>query len=144
MGWRAQPTAQVQFDDCRVPGQNLIGEEGKGFKYAMAGLDGGRLNIAASALGGAQFVLNSSLSYMEDRKAFGKSLNKFQALQFKLADMEVKLQTARTFLRHAALKTRYTEQKMHRNFVRWQNFMLLMFHLKLLMKHCSSMEVMVI
>ena len=104
MGWRAQPTAQVQFDDCRVPGQNLIGEEGKGFKYAMAGLDGGRLNIAASALGGAQFVLNSSLSYMEDRKAFGKSLNKFQALQFKLADMEVKLQTARTFLRQAAWK----------------------------------------
>ncbi len=104
MGWRAQPTAQVQFDDCRVPGQNLIGEEGNGFTYAMAGLDGGRLNIAASALGGAQFVLNSSLTYMNDRKAFGKPLNKFQALQFKLADMEVKLQTARTFLRQAAWK----------------------------------------
>ena len=104
MGWRAQPTAQVQFDDCRVPGRNLIGEEGKGFTYAMAGLDGGRLNIAASALGGAQFVLNSSLTYMNDRKAFGKSLNQFQALQFKLADMEVKLQTARTFLRQAAWK----------------------------------------
>ena len=104
MGWRAQPTAQVQFDDCRVPGQNLVGEEGKGFSYAMAGLDGGRLNIAASALGGAQFALNSSLNYMSDRKAFGKALNQFQALQFKLADMEVKLQTARTFLRQAAWK----------------------------------------
>ena len=104
MGWRAQPTAQVQFDDCRVPGKNLIGEEGKGFTYAMAGLDGGRLNIAASALGGAQFALNSALAYMSERKAFGKTLNKFQALQFKLADMEVKLQTARTFLRQAAWK----------------------------------------
>jgi alkylation response protein AidB-like acyl-CoA dehydrogenase len=104
MGWRAQPTAQVQFDDCRVPGKNLIGEEGKGFSYAMAGLDGGRLNIAASALGGAQFALNSSLTYMNDRKAFGKTLSQFQALQFKLADMEVKLQTARTFLRQAAWK----------------------------------------
>tara|TARA_B100001248_G_C27364952_1_gene448473 strand:+ start:73 stop:1212 length:1140 start_codon:yes stop_codon:yes gene_type:complete len=104
MGWRAQPTAQVQFDDCRVPAKNLIGEEGKGFSYAMAGLDGGRLNIAASALGGAQFALNSSLAYMNERKAFGKTLNQFQALQFKLADMEVKLQTARTFLRQAAWK----------------------------------------
>jgi alkylation response protein AidB-like acyl-CoA dehydrogenase len=104
MGWRAQPTAQVQFDDCRVPGKNLIGEEGKGFSYAMAGLDGGRLNIAASALGGAQFALNSCLTYMNERKAFGKNLSQFQALQFKLADMEVKLQTARTFLRQAAWK----------------------------------------
>ena len=104
MGWRAQPTAQVQFDDCRVPSDNLIGDEGCGFSYAMAGLDGGRLNIAASALGGAQFALESSLTYMNERKAFGKNLNQFQALQFKLADMEVKLQTARTFLRQAAWK----------------------------------------
>lgn len=104
MGWRAQPTAQVQFDDCRVPSDNLIGDEGRGFTYAMAGLDGGRLNIAASALGGAQYALESSLTYMNERKAFGKNLNQFQALQFKLADMEVKLQTARTFLRQAAWK----------------------------------------
>ena len=105
MGWRAQPTAQVQFDDCRVPSSNLIGDEGYGFTYAMAGLDGGRLNIAASALGGAQFALESSLTYMSERKAFGKNLNQFQALQFKLADMEeVKLQTARIFLRQAAWK----------------------------------------
>ena len=94
----------VFFTDVKVPAENLIGEEGKGFTYAMAGLDGGRLNIAASALGGAQFAVNSSLTYMEERKAFGKALNQFQALQFKLADMEVKLQTARTFLRQAAWK----------------------------------------
>lgn len=104
MGWRAQPTAQVQFDDCAVPGGNLVGEEGHGFSYAMAGLDGGRLNIAASALGGAQAALDAALAYTGERKAFGKSLDSFQALQFKLADMEVKLQAARVFLRQAAWK----------------------------------------
>jgi alkylation response protein AidB-like acyl-CoA dehydrogenase len=104
MGWRAQPTAQVQFDDCRVPAANLVGQEGSGFSYAMAGLDGGRLNIAASALGGAQAALDAALSYAGERKAFGQSLDRFQALQFKLAEMEVKLQTARVFLRQAAWK----------------------------------------
>ena len=104
MGWRAQPTAQVQFDDCAIPAENLLGEEGKGFAYAMAGLDGGRLNIAASALGGAQAALDATLSYMGERKAFGKSLDQFQALQFRLAELEVKLQSARTFLRQAAWK----------------------------------------
>lgn len=104
MGWRAQPTAQVQFDDCAIPADNLIGEEGKGFTYAMAGLDGGRLNIAASALGGAQNALDLTLAYMAERKAFGKPINQFQALQFKLAEMEVKLQSARIFLRQAAWK----------------------------------------
>ncbi|MCT2540721.1 acyl-CoA dehydrogenase family protein [Sedimentimonas flavescens] len=104
MGWRAQPTAQVQFDDCAIPADNLLGEEGKGFAYAMAGLDGGRLNIAASALGGAQAALNATLTYMGERKAFGKSIDQFQALQFRLAEMEVKLQSARTFLRQAAWK----------------------------------------
>ncbi|MEP2639400.1 acyl-CoA dehydrogenase family protein [Roseobacter sp.] len=104
MGWRAQPTAQVQFDACAVPAGHLIGEEGRGFSYAMAGLDGGRLNIAASALGGAQAALNAGLSYAGDRKAFGKSIDQFQALQFKLADMEIKLQAARVFLRQAAWK----------------------------------------
>lgn len=104
MGWLAQPTAQVQFDDCKVPAGNLIGEEGKGFVYAMAGLDGGRLNIAASALGGAQKALDLTLAYMGERKAFGRTIDSFQALQFKLAEMEVKLQSARTFLRQAAWK----------------------------------------
>ncbi|WP_300055015.1 acyl-CoA dehydrogenase family protein [uncultured Roseobacter sp.] len=104
MGWRAQPTAQVQFDECAVPASNLIGEEGRGFTYAMAGLDGGRLNIAASALGGAQAALAAALSYAGERKAFGKSIDQFQSLQFKLADMEVKLQAARVFLRQAAWK----------------------------------------
>ena len=104
MGWRAQPTAQVQFDACPIPAQNLLGEEGKGFHYAMAGLDGGRLNIAASALGGAEQALQATLAYMGERKAFGKTIDQFQALQFKLADMEVKLQAARSFLRQAAWK----------------------------------------
>jgi alkylation response protein AidB-like acyl-CoA dehydrogenase len=104
MGWRAQPTAQVQFDDCLVPHENLLGEEGKGFAYAMAGLDGGRLNIAASALGGAQAALDATLLYMGERKAFGRTLDQFQALQFKVAELEVKLQSARTFLRQAAWK----------------------------------------
>ena len=104
MGWRSQPTAQVQFDDCKVPAENLVGEEGRGFHYAMAGLDGGRLNIAASALGGAQAALDAALSYANERKAFGQSINQFQSLQFKLADMEVKLQSARIFLRQAAWK----------------------------------------
>ena len=104
MGWRSQPTAQVQFDDCKVPAENLVGQEGHGFRYAMAGLDGGRLNIAASALGGAQAALNAAVTYAGERKAFGKSINQFQSLQFKLADMEVKLQSARIFLRQAAWK----------------------------------------
>lgn len=104
MGWKAQPTAQVQFDDCKIPADNLIGEEGKGFKYAMNGLDGGRLNISASALGGAQNALNIALNYMGERKAFGKTIDQFQALQFRVADMEIELQAARTFLRQAAWK----------------------------------------
>lgn len=104
MGWRAQPTAQVQFDDCVVPDENLLGQEGKGFTYAMAGLDGGRLNISAGALGGAQSALDATLIYMGERKAFGKSIDQFQALQFRLAEMETALQSARIFLRQAAWK----------------------------------------
>jgi alkylation response protein AidB-like acyl-CoA dehydrogenase len=104
MGWRAQPTAQVNLDGCHVPAANLLGEEGAGFRYAMAGLDGGRLNIAASALGGAQAALEQTLSYVRDRRAFGRPISDFQALQFRLADMETELQAARTFLRHAAWK----------------------------------------
>ncbi|MCW9044617.1 MAG: acyl-CoA dehydrogenase family protein [Pseudopelagicola sp.] len=104
MGWRSQPTAQVQFDDCTVPLDNRIGDEGQGFAYAMAGLDGGRLNIAASALGGAQNALDLTMQYMSERKAFGKPINQFQALQFRLAEFETKLQAARIFLRQAAWK----------------------------------------
>ena len=104
MGWRSQPTAQVQFDDCKVPRGNLVGTEGDGFKYAMAGLDGGRLNIAACSLGAAQTGLNQTLAYMRERKAFGQSIDQFQGLQFRLADMEIELQAARTFLRQAAWK----------------------------------------
>ncbi|MDE4132141.1 acyl-CoA dehydrogenase family protein [Phaeobacter sp. QD34_3] len=104
MGWKSQPTAQVQFDDCKIPANNLVGEEGQGFKYAMMGLDGGRLNIASCSLGAAQTALNMTLQYMSERKAFGKSIDQFQGLQFRLADMEIELQAARTFLRQAAWK----------------------------------------
>ncbi len=104
MGWKSQETRQVQFDDCTVPAENLLGEEGRGFRYAMAGLDGGRLNIAACALGGAQAALDATLQYMGERRAFGKTLDQFQALQFRLADMECDMQAARTFLRQAAWK----------------------------------------
>lgn len=104
MGWRSQPTAQVQFDDCTVPAGDLVGEEGRGFSYAMQGLDGGRLNISACSLGAAQTAMNLTLQYMSERRAFGKSIDQFQALQFRLADLEIELQAARTFLRHAAWK----------------------------------------
>ena len=104
MGWRSQPTAQVQFYDCKVAAQNLIGDEGKVFKYAMMGLDGGRLNISACSLGAAQTALNATLDYMGERKAFGKSIDQFQGLQWRLADMEIELQAARVFLRQAAWK----------------------------------------
>jgi alkylation response protein AidB-like acyl-CoA dehydrogenase len=104
MGWRAQPTAQVQLDACKVPPENLLGDPGRGFSYAMAGLDGGRLNIAAGALGGAQAAFDATLRYMGERQAFGQSLDQFQALQFRLAEMEVALQSARVFLRQAAWK----------------------------------------
>lgn len=104
MGWRSQPTRQVQFDDCAVGLDALVGTEGDGFKYAMAGLDGGRLNIAACALGAAQAAMDKTLIYVGERRAFGQALDQFQALQFKLADMEIDLQAARTFLRQAAWK----------------------------------------
>ena len=102
MGWNAQPTRQVVFEECRVPVANRLGPEGIGFKIAMAGLDGGRLNIAACSLGGAQAALDKALAYMRERKAFGKRLDEFQALQFKLADMATELEVARTFLYAAA------------------------------------------
>ena len=102
MGWKSQPTRQVQMDDCKIPAANLLGEEGKGFTYAMAGLDGGRLNIAACSLGAAQSALDQTLAYMGERRAFGKPIDQFQALQFKLADCEIALQSARTVLRQAA------------------------------------------
>lgn len=104
MGWKSQPTAQVQFDDCKIPSSNLVGTEGDGFKYAMMGLDGGRLNIASCSLGAAQSGLDMTLQYMSERKAFGQSIDQFQALRFRLADMEIELQAARTFLRQAAWK----------------------------------------
>ncbi|WP_375173318.1 acyl-CoA dehydrogenase family protein [Pseudooceanicola sp.] len=104
MGWKSQPTRQVQFDNCDVSDRNLVGEEGQGFTYAMKGLDGGRLNISACSLGAAQAALDRTVAYMGERQAFGQPINQFQALQFRLADMEIELQAARTFLRQAAWK----------------------------------------
>ena len=104
MGWRAQPTAIVNFEDCRVPVENRVGPEGEGFKYAMKGLDGGRLNIAACALGGAQDALDRALGYVKERKQFGKRLADFQNTQFVLADMETDLAASRALLHAAARK----------------------------------------
>jgi butyryl-CoA dehydrogenase len=103
MGWNAQPTRAVIFENARVPVANRLGDEGIGFKIAMAGLDGGRLNIAACSLGGAQSALDKTLSYMKERKAFNKRLDEFQALQFRVADMATELEAARTFLWRAAV-----------------------------------------
>jgi butyryl-CoA dehydrogenase len=102
MGWNAQPTRAITFQDVRVPVTNRLGDEGMGFKIAMGGLDGGRLNIAACSLGGAQSALEKSLAYMKERKAFGKRLDEFQALQFRLADMATMLEASRALLWRAA------------------------------------------
>jgi len=102
MGWNAQPTRSVIFENVRVPIENRLGDEGIGFKIAMAGLDGGRLNIAACSLGGAQAALQKALAYGQERKAFGKRLDQFQALQFRLADMATELEAARTLVRRSA------------------------------------------
>ncbi|WBX82532.1 acyl-CoA dehydrogenase family protein [Sphingosinicella microcystinivorans] len=104
MGWRAQPTAQVNFDGVRVPVENLVGAEGDGFKIAMAGLDGGRLNIGACSLGGAQRAIDEALAYTRQRSQFGKAIIDFQNTQFRLADMETELQAARILLYAAAAK----------------------------------------
>ena len=103
LGWHSQPTAVVFFEDCKVPKENLIGKEGDGFKIAMAGLDGGRLNIGACSLGGAQACLEMATQYLKERKQFGKPLASFQALQFRIADMATELEAARLLLYKAAM-----------------------------------------
>ncbi|MDX5379681.1 MAG: acyl-CoA dehydrogenase, partial [Halomonas sp.] len=102
MGWKSQPTRLISFDGVRVPVGNRLGEEGEGFKLAMKGLDGGRLNIASCSLGAAQHALTLSRNYLQERKQFGRELAQFQALQFKLADMATELAAARLMVRHAA------------------------------------------
>ena len=102
MGWNSQPTAIVQFDDCRVPAENLMGQEGHGFRYAMMGLDGGRLNIAACSLGGARLALETAQDYVASRKQFGKPIGDFQNTQFKLADMATQLEAARLMVLRGA------------------------------------------
>jgi alkylation response protein AidB-like acyl-CoA dehydrogenase len=102
MGWSSQPTAMVHFDNVRVPVANRVGKEGQGFRIAMAGLDGGRLNIAASALGGAQLAFDTAMAYLAGRRQFGRALRDFQALQFRLADMATDLEAARLMVHRAA------------------------------------------
>ncbi len=102
MGWRAQPTAQVILDKCKVPKSNLLGNLGEGFKYAMSGLDGGRLNIAACALGGAQKAFDLACEYASQRSQFGRKIAEFQNTSFKLADMATSLEASRQLLWHAA------------------------------------------
>ena len=102
LGWNSQPTAMVQFDDCRIPAANRVGEEGEGFRIAMMGLDGGRVNIAACSLGGAGFALDTAKAYTETRQQFGRPLRDFQALQFRLADMATDLEASRLMVRQAA------------------------------------------
>jgi alkylation response protein AidB-like acyl-CoA dehydrogenase len=103
LGWKSQPTAMVMFENCRVPAGNLIGAQGQGFKIAMAGLDGGRLNIGACSLGGAQFCLDRTVEYMKERKQFGSKLADFQALQFRIADYATEIEAARLLLHRAAV-----------------------------------------
>ncbi|WP_305094579.1 isobutyryl-CoA dehydrogenase [Prescottella sp. R16] len=102
MGWNAQPTRQVILDQVRVPAGNLLGSEGDGFRFAMKGLNGGRINIAACSVGGAQAALDKTLTYLGERKAFGAALTEQQALQFRLADMRIELEAARSLLWRAA------------------------------------------
>jgi alkylation response protein AidB-like acyl-CoA dehydrogenase len=104
LGWHSQPTAQVNFDEVRVPIANRIGAEGEGFRIAMMGLDGGRLNIGACSLGGGQRCLDEAINYTKERKQFGQAIADFQATQFTLADMETELQAARCLLYVAAAK----------------------------------------
>ena len=103
LGWKSQPTSMVMFENCRVPASNLIGKEGEGFKIAMAGLDGGRLNIGACSIGGAQFCLDRTVEYMKERKQFGTRLADFQALQFRIADYATEIEAARLLLHRAAV-----------------------------------------
>lgn len=102
MGWNAQPTAQVNFENCRVPAQNRLGPEGTGFKIAMSGLDGGRVNIAACSLGGAQAALDAATDYVKERKQFGKAIAEFQNTAFQLADMATDLEASRLMVYEAA------------------------------------------
>ena len=115
MGWNSQHTAMVHFDECRVPIENLVGQEGDGFKIAMAGLDGGRINIASCSVGGARSALEFSIAYSQDRIQFGQALSQFQSIQFKIADMATDVDAARLMVHRAAqsLDLKKPEATMH-------------------------------
>ena len=115
LGWNSQHTAMVNFEDCRVPAENLVGDEGDGFKIAMAGLDGGRINIGACSIGGARAALAAATAHAKDRKQFGQPIAAFQAIQFKLADMATEIEAARLMIHRAAdsLERRDPQATMH-------------------------------
>ena len=115
LGWHSQPTAMVIFEDCRVPAENLIGAEGQGFKIAMAGLDGGRINIGACSLGAAQASLEIARDHLLQRQQFGRKLADFQALQFKLADMATNLEAARLMIHRGRSRPRRARRRCHRH-----------------------------
>lgn len=102
LGWRSQPTTTVNFDSVIVPGENMLGQQGQGFKIAMQALDGGRINIAACSVGGAAYCLDYAWQYANDRQQFGQPIGQFQHTQFKLADMATQLQASRLMVRQAA------------------------------------------
>lgn len=136
MGWNCQPTRMITFENVRIPADYLLGEEGEGFKFAMLGLDGGRINIATCSVGTAQQALNEAKQYMTERKQFGRSLAQFQALQFKLADMATELVAARQMVRLAAAKLDAQHAEKART-VPWQNALLLMWALKSAIRRCK-------
>ena len=141
MGWNSQPTSEVTFDDCRVPVENLVGEEGQGFKIAMKGLDGGRLNIGACSIGAARACLELAQDYTADRKQFGKAIGSFQAVQFAIADMATELEAARLMIgkRQQSLIQKILKPPC---FALWLKGLPLMLDLRFAMNPCNFMAVM--
>ena len=115
LGWRSQPTTTISFNNCRVPAKNLLGSEGQGFKFAMMGLDGGRINIAACSLGGAKAALDATIDYTQERKQFNKPISEFQNTQFRLADMATSLEAARLMTYRAASSLDHSELEATKN-----------------------------
>ena len=139
MGWKNQPTRTISFDNCVTPISNIVGREGDGFKIAMQGLDGGRINIASCSLGIARFCIDKTITYVNERKQFGKFLKEFQSIQFKIADMITEYNAARLMVHKAA--TSLEKRKTQLLTLQWQKDMLLMSVLKFVMKLYKFMEV---
>ena len=140
MGWKNQPTRTISFDNCVTPISNIVGREGDGFKIAMQGLDGGRINIASCSLGAARFCIDKTITYVNERKQFGKFLKEFQSIQFKIADMITEYNAARLMV-HKAANSLEKMKKTQLLTLQWQKDMLLMSVLKFVMKLYKFMEV---